>query len=289
MNELSNQYKGKIDQLEKEKTLLLDQVETLNRKLMESEAFKSHFISNVSNEIVNPFASISGLSKAIMDLKGKELEKAPEMAKLIFEESAFLDFQLTNIFAAARIESGVAVPELSKFEIKPLMDEVVEKFQYDLQKKKIKLQIESTAEKDIPRAEYIQTDREKLRLILFNLVSNAIKFSDPGKDVHLDYALREGQLSISIADEGKGMSEDEVRRIFDRFHRANPSIHSLNPGNGLGLAVVEGLLYVLEGDIKVDSSPGKGSRFQLIIPELQSGVLHEDEDGLFDVEEGETF
>lgn len=289
MDTLNSRSKNKVDQLEHEKALLLRQIDELNHKLMESETFKSHFISNVSNEIMNPFASITGLSKAIMNLKGKELEKAPEMARLIFEESKFLDFQLTNIFAAAHLESGIIQPEMIKFKVRPFLDEVVAGFSYELKKQDVEVNIVPSGEMALSDTDYFKTDRDKLRLILINLLNNAIKFSGKGKKIEIQYALDQGQLSLTVVDEGVGMSKETLSRIFDRFERGNKSIHSLNPGNGLGLAVVEGLLYLLDGEIKVHSTEGKGSRFQLIIPEMKETALHEDEDGLFDDLEAETF
>ncbi len=289
MNTSNSRSNNKVDQLEHENALLLKQIDELNHKLMDSETFKSHFISNVSNEIMNPFASIMGLSKAIMNLKGKELEKAPEMARLIFEESKFLDFQLTNIFAAAHLESGIIQPELINFKVRPFLDEVVAGFSYELKKQAIEVKLIPAGEIALSDTDYFKTDRDKLRLILINLLNNAIKFSGMGTKIEIEYALDQGQLSLAIVDEGVGMSKETLSRIFDRFERGNKSIHSLNPGNGLGLAVVEGLLYLLEGEIKVSSTEGKGSRFQLIIPEMKDGPLHENEDGLFDESEAETF
>ena len=276
---------AKTAEMEKENNTLLKQVDKLNRKLLESEAFKSHFISNVTNEIINPFASVSGLSKAIMNLKGDELKNAPEMAALIYEESKFLDFQLGNIFTAARIESGVIHPEPSTFSVGQVVNEVIEIFRYEIDKKQLEVIIEAPVGKALTKSFYFKTDYDKLKLILLNLLSNAIKFSANGKQINLSYGLNKDQLELTVRDEGQGIRKEELDRIFDRFHRTNKNINSLNPGNGLGLSVVEGLIYVLNGNIDVKSEEGKGTTIKIELPEISAPSVSEDEDGLFETDE----
>ncbi len=293
MKEISNRQLIKLlkerlantAEMEKENNSLLKQVDKLNRKLLESEAFKSHFISNVTNEIINPFASVSGLSKAIMNLKGDELKNAPEMAALIYEESKFLDFQLGNIFAAARIESGVIQPEPSTLSVGQVLHEVVERFKYEIDKKQLQVIVEAPVGKALKKSFYFRTDYDKLKLILLNLLSNAIKFSTNGKQINLAYGFTEDRLEVTVRDEGQGIRKEELDRIFDRFHRTNKNINSLNPGNGLGLSVVEGLLYVLNGSIDVKSEEGKGTTIKIELPEISASSVSEDEDGLFETDE----
>ncbi len=293
MKELSNNrlitiLKERLAQaksLEQENHMLLKKVDELNQKLLESEAFKSHFISNVTNEIINPFASVSGLSRAIMALQGDELKKAPDMAALIYEESILLDFQLGNIFAAARIESGVIFPEVSTISVGQLIEETVEKFRHAIDKKRLHISVEAPVGEALKKSFYFKTDRDKLKQILLNLLDNAIKFSDSGKQIHITYSLNAGRLEITVGDEGQGIKHDELERIFDRFHRANKNINSLNPGNGLGLSVVEGFLYVMNGKIEVKSKEGKGTKIKIEIPEIQDNTFSEDEDGLFEPDE----
>jgi len=280
---------AQVEAMQQENSSLLKQLDKLNQKLLESEEFKSHFISNVTNEIINPFASVIGLSQAIMALRGDELKKAPEMASLIYDESAFLDFQLGNIFAAARIEAGEVFPEVSSVSVGKLIDEVAGQQKHQLEKKELKLQINAPVGEALKKSFYFKTDREKLKLVLLNLLNNAIKFSSKGKHIYLSYNMQNDGLIFMIQDEGQGIDEVNLKRIFDRFHRVNKNINSLNPGNGLGLSVVQGLLYVLNAKMDIDSEVGKGTRISVIIPGMKGSVVSEDENGLFGDADGEVF
>ncbi len=251
-----------IERLQESNKLLLNQISDLNKKLIESETFKSHFLSNVTNEIVNPFASIMGLSQQIMALRKGNLLKAAELAGLIFSEAAALDFQLHNIFMAARLEAGEEKPELSEINLRELVEDRIDKIKYEAKRKGVTFRLEMA-----PDAGNIVSDREKLGLILLNLLSNAVKFSGSGKNIAVRVQRKAGNLSFEIKDEGIGMTKEEIERIFDRFHRADPVIQSITPGSGLGLAVVEGLLFILNGKADIDSLPGKGTTIRIFLPE----------------------
>lgn len=268
------------NQLKKENTDLYQQIKKLSQKLLESEKFKSHFISNVTNEIINPFSSVMGLSKSIMALKGDQMGKARELAGLIYSESSFLDFQLSNIFVAAQMESGEITTEISNIDVARLIEEVVESFRPESDGKQIMVHTELHVN-NMQKVLYFKNDREKIRLILVNLLSNAIKFSNKNKNVNITAHIEDSFLIVCIQDEGIGLSKEDIEKIFDRFHRAEKKIHSLNPGNGLGLSVVDGLVNILNGKISVNSFYGNGSEFIVKIPEATQDENLFDEDGLF--------
>ena len=273
-----------IKQLQKENKILLRQIDDLNKKLVESEAFKSHFLSNVTNEIINPLASVMGLSQQITELKEGKMKKAVDIAALIYSEAASLDFQLRNIFVAARLEAGEEKPELMEIDLLRLVNEMVDKIRHEADKKQITFRIkyeEGTGS--------FVSDREKLGLILLNLLSNAVNFSHPGKVIDISVARSNEKLVLKVEDQGIGMTKEEISRIFDRFHRANPMIQSLSPGSGLGLAVVEGLLFILNGKAEVDSVLNKGTTVRIFIPEENPEKIELDDDLFFDDKNEESF
>lgn len=273
-----------LEKLEETNRQLLEQIDNLNKRLVESETFKSHFLSNVTNEIINPFASVMGLSQQIMALKGEGLQKAVELAGLIFSEATALDFQLRNIFMAARLEAGEEKPEPAKIDLWELVEDVVRKIRHEADKKEISLRLDID-----PATRSVISDRVKLELILLNLLSNAIKFSNPGKSIVVRGQLKAGSLTIEVEDEGIGMTREEIDRIFDRFHRANSVIQSITPGSGLGLAVTEGLLFILNGKVEIDSHPGKGTTVRISFPEENSGNIEFDDELFIDDRTEESF
>ncbi len=273
-----------IEQLQETNRQLLKQIDDINKKLVESETFKSHFLSNVTNEIVNPFASVMGLSQQIMKLKKGNLQKAVELAGLIYSEAAALDFQLRNIFMAARLEAGEVKPEPSEINLRELVEEMVGKIKHEADKKRITFRLNIA-----PAAGSVVSDREKLGLILLNLLSNAVKFSNPGKDINVRVQFKAKYLTIEVKDEGIGMTKAEINRIFDRFHRADPVIQSITPGSGLGLAVVEGLLFILNGRSDIDSLPGKGTTVRIFLPEENPENIEFDDELFVDDPTEESF
>lgn len=245
----------------------------VNKKLEESEAMKSHFISNVTNEIMNPFASIIALSENILSVKKENWKKVFSMVSLIYSEAYNLDFQLRNIFVAAKIEAGEVFPQISNVEIKEIVNSVTQSFKYIVKKKKLKFKITfDEAHQGDDQIFYFKTDPEKLKLILSNLMSNAVNFSYDEGTIEVHSEIQNNQLLILVKDYGTGISEKNQKIIFDRFKRLDSGINSINRGHGLGLSINKALLDTLDGEIKIDSKPEKGSSFTISIPESEIDI-----------------
>jgi signal transduction histidine kinase len=249
---------------------LNSELKNVNKKLEDSEALKSHFISNITNEIVNPFASIIGLSRNILSAKKEDWKTIISMVSLIHSEAFNLDFQFKNIFVAAKLEAGDLTPEILRVDINSLMEGVLESFKIEAKKKKVAFIYEMSYTREGDKPLYFKTDPEKLRLIISNLISNAIKFSSAGQNIELKVTMRESKLVIRVKDHGTGISQDDQKIIFDRFRRLDTGINSLNRGHGLGLSVNKALLDMLDGSISIDSEQGKGAEFVISIPEPSS-------------------
>jgi len=278
MSELTD--KELIDELKKRFELnkrALEEVQELNEelkkannKLEESEALKSHFISNITNEIINPFASILALSKNILSVEKENWKKVISMVSLIYSEAFNLDFQLRNIFVAAKLEAGEIYPEILNVDIKHLMESVIESFKYESKKKKLSINFEFNIKTEHEKPFFFKTDPEKLRLILSNLISNAVKFSYDDSNIDISCNLDKRNLIISVRDYGTGISLKNQQIIFDRFKRLDSGINSIHRGHGLGLSINKALLDLLNGSIDIDSNIGKGANFTVSIPENES-------------------
>ncbi len=273
------------------KDLTLD-LQNVSKKLKDSEALKSHFISNISNEIVNPFTSILGLSKAILSVEKHDWKKVVSMVALIHSEAFNLDFQLKNIFVAAKIEAGEIAPNITKVNIRSLLQTVVDSFNIISRKMGISIDIQFNIEHGFGKNFYFKTDSEKLKLILSNLINNALKYSYKDSNVVISVWLNEDDvLKISVQDFGTGISEKNQKTIFERFKRLDTGINSINRGHGLGLSITKALLDVLSGDIEISSQKGEGSTFTISVPEAKNivdGFSGEGNDIFFD-EEDEIF
>lgn len=260
--------KQALEELQK----LNDELKSVNEKLEESEALKSHFISNITNEIINPFTSIIGLSKSILSVSKENWKKVISMVALIHSEAFNLDFQLRNIFVAAKIEAGEIHPEIMSVDIVQLLKSVIDSYKVESKKKQLSINFKN----ELPLGEYdiyyFNTDAEKLKLIMANLLSNAVNFSHNQGQINIVATELEGSLTISVQDFGTGISEDNQKIIFDRFKRLDSGINSINRGHGLGLSINKALLDLLDGTIEIDSVLGKGAKFTVVIPEAVSGI-----------------
>lgn len=256
------QNKKSLQELQK----LTNQLTEVNKKLEESEAMKTHFISNITNEIINPFAAILGLSKNILQSEGEDWEKIISMVHLIHSEAFNLDFQLKNIFAAAKIEAGEWSPEITNVDINQLIQSLIDNFKYEIDKKKINLQYSFDIYPGVEKSFYFPTDPEKLNLILANLLSNAIKFSYDAGKVIIKAKLVDDDIEISVTDFGAGVSKENKKIIFNRFKRIDPGINSVNRGHGLGLSINKAIIDMLNGQLDMDSKPDEKTVFKIVLP-----------------------
>lgn len=264
--ELEN-YRKQLSLIQRENEELVKSLHTVNEKLCDSERLKGHFISNITNEIINPFASILALADNIQYLKEGEISSAHRMADLIFEEAFHLDFQLQNIFAAALIEAGKDELKIETFSLKDLSLYHHEYFGDQLQKRKIRLSVSFPKECESEDPLNFTSDREKLDLILKNLISNSIKFSSEDSSIDIEFFYEKGVLSIVVSDYGKGIHPEDRKVIFDRFKQLDEKINSINTGHGLGLSIVLAYVDMLGGKVSLHDNFVGGTRISISIPE----------------------
>lgn len=256
-------YKNAVDNLNSMNKQLLE----LNQKLAESEAMKSHFISNITNEIINPFASILGLSKNITECPDNDVERMKRMAAMINREAFNLDFQFKNIFAAAEIEAGAIQPIVSVVNIDELISSLMDQYTREIERKRLRRVITNL---DSQKPLLFRTDGDKLTIVLSNLLCNAINFNRPDRKVEIQYGRNEaGELVVKVIDEGLGISMENQKIIYDRFRRLDNGINSINRGHGLGLSINKAYIDFLEGHLELESKENEGTTFTVTIPESQ--------------------
>lgn len=236
----------------------------MNQRFEESERLKSNFLSNIRNEIVDPLNAIIGLASQL-----SEIVKKPEVTGLvamILSEALNLDFQLSNIFIAAELEAGTAVPTIEHVEVVSVVMAVLEDFSARAADKKVLLRY-NLAGADPDGKMWFLTDAQKLQVIITNLVANAIEFSAHDTEVLVQLEHGKAELLIQVQNRGEGISEGDLQKIFNRFVQLDTGATRAHHGHGLGLSIVRSLLDLLQGDIQVSSQVGVGSLFKVIVPE----------------------
>ncbi len=282
--------------IENEKALselqkITEELKEVNVKLEESEAIKTHFLSHIRNEIINPLSSIIGISKNISQLPKDKLYKIINFSEIIHNEAFELDQQLRNIFAAAEIEAGDTNPDFSFINIEELINEEIENYQSKLIEKKLKIELKF--ENFTAQNNRQLSDESKLRIIFSNVLRNAIKFSKEYSKIIIKIGISNSEINILIQDFGIGISKENISIIFDRFKKLDNSINSINRGHGLGLSIALAYVNLLNGTIKVESEIEKGAAFTITLPIIQKENLEGTnvilDEFLFDDETEEIF
>ncbi|HBG47531.1 MAG TPA: histidine kinase [Deltaproteobacteria bacterium] len=269
---------------------LTGKLEDLNTKLVESERVKSSFLSNIRNEINNPLTSVLAISELIISGDDEpDYATVRSIIGLIHKEAFNLNFQLRNIFAAAELEAGEAVPGFSGVDVESILNDVAATFAHRASERKVAVRV-------MPgelSGGVFRTDAEMLHRAVSNLLSNAIEYSPEGGAVVIDVAREEGCLSISVADQGPGIERSKHSSIFSRFKQLDSGSTKRHCGHGLGLSIVKATADLLGGSIEVESDIGEGARFVLRVPEadadMSAGAISMDGAEFFIPAEAERF
>ena len=269
LQELQRRFDKNQEMLQAERELI-KQLNEVNQKLVESEKVKSNFLSNIRNEINNPIASILELSKNL-SLGVVPVDMQQQCSEMIHSEAFELDFQLRNIFVSAELEAGEAPLSVISVNIRSLIDSVIESFVRKIGKKHLILKVEH----GITDGTIFQSDAEKLYLIISNLLSNAIQFTNEGGSILIRTAIDDEVLIVSVIDSGIGIAPEDQKEIYDRFHQVEAGSTKSYGGHGLGLSVTKALLDVIVGTIEVNSTLDQGSTFTIRVQQME-GNMNED-------------
>jgi signal transduction histidine kinase len=233
-----------------------------NAKLRELSEMKEEFLALTTHDLRSPLTVISGVISFFTS--GRLGELTPEQKNMVamMERNAQSLIELVNdLLDASKLESGTMRLELASIDLRSLVNELRETMEPLAREKSLKMEVELPA--NLPP---VEADRAKLRRVLVNLVSNAIKFTSRGGRITVRGAREDGQVRISVSDTGVGIAPDDVKRLFDKYEQARSRATRGEKGTGLGLYITKQLVELHGGEIKVESELGKGSTFSFAIP-----------------------
>lgn len=245
-------------------------LEKINKKLEDSEAVKSNFLSNIRNEIINPLTSIMGLSRQIATGQ-TDAETTKRMSHMIHNEAFDLDFQLKNIFVAAELEAGEATISISRIDLDEFITSILAAFSHRVKEKKLTIEMAWAYPPSPEGKRYFHSDADKLQQALANVLANAIEYTLPGKKVKIRIGFEKRLLTISVEDEGIGIPEDQREKLFSRFKQLDSGMRKSHRGHGLGLSITRALLDMLDGCISLSASPSGGCVFTFVVTESDAG------------------
>ena len=239
---------GKKDFVE----VMFDDFNKMVDELSSIEMLTGDFVSNVSHEIKTPLAVIQSYATALQkeDISSRERK---EYSDTIITASEKLNTLVTNILKLSKLENQKIVPTLENYDLCSQLAECALSFEEPLESKNI------TFNADMDDRAIVNADRNMLEIVWNNLLSNAIKFTPHGGEITLSQTSDEDSITVSVTDNGAGMDENTMHRIFDKFYQGDTS-HS-SEGNGLGLALVLRVVELSGGEISVKSKHDEGSIF----------------------------
>ena len=223
------------------------------------DTLKNDFISNVSHEIKTPLAVIKNYT-TLLEKGNLSPETQQEYMKTINAAVDKLSALVTNILRLNKLDNQEICPLPDSFDLCRQLCDCVIAFDSMLDRKNIELDVQ------IEDKAIVQADEEMLEIVWNNLLSNAVKFTEPGGKITVMQTSAEDSITVTISDTGCGMSDENLKHIFDKFYQGDSS-HS-KEGNGLGLALVHRVVERIGGSMIVKSELGKGSAFTIrLVPE----------------------
>ena len=237
----------RIDERKRMETSLV----AARNKAEESDRLKTAFLANMGHEIRTPLNAIVGFADLLPVIESDE-ERAQIITEIQNNNKKLLQI-IDGLVSMSKIEAGAKSLLMGKVELNQLLQQMAETYQPTTN-------LSINVQCPLPQLK-IETDREKLLEILDNLLQNAIKFTTEG-EITLSYEVQGNQVRVNVTDTGKGVAEEDQKRIFERFVKVDEYV----PGTGLGLSVVESHIKNLGGTVGVESSLGKGSTFWFVLP-----------------------
>jgi signal transduction histidine kinase len=231
------------------------------------ETMKDEFVLTASHELRSPLTSVQGFAELLMLERDKLSSKQADTVEIILDNTRHLVRLLNDLLDLARSDAGRLTIKPAPTGVAPLVEDAVRTMRS--QTETARQTLRSEIGEDLPE---VRVDRDRIRQVLVNLLTNAHEYSPEGATIAVAAAQRNGAVEIAVSDNGPGMAEDQLEHIFERFTRGDAGLTQHVGGTGLGLAISKSLVELHGGTIRADSVPGHGSTFRILLPAGQTGT-----------------
>jgi signal transduction histidine kinase len=227
------------------------------------ETMKDEFVLTASHELRSPLTSVQGFAELLMLEREKLDPKQADTVEIILDNTRHLVRLLNDLLDLARSDAGRLTIKPAPTEVAPLVEDAVRtmRSQTESSRQSLRQEIE-------PGLPAVEVDKDRIRQVLVNLLTNAHEYSPEGASIEVTAASRNGEVELAVRDNGPGMAEDQVEHIFERFTRGDAGLTQHVGGTGLGLAISKSLVELHSGSIEAESAPGRGSTFRVRLPAL---------------------
>jgi two-component system phosphate regulon sensor histidine kinase PhoR len=229
--------------------------------LRQVDRMRRDFVANVSHELRTPLTAIQGYVEALQDEAPPEPAEAARFLEIIARQANRMERLVRDLLRLARLEGGQEPVEPASTDLETLFSDVVTELEGAMEEKGQRVVTEVD-----PAARSLLVDTAKLHDALRNLVENAVAYAPPDTTITLAARTRDGRLVMTVSDEGPGIPEADLSRIFERFYRVDKARSRESGGTGLGLSIVKHLVEILGGDVRAENRPAGGAVFTVTLP-----------------------
>jgi two-component system phosphate regulon sensor histidine kinase PhoR len=250
------QKENPIELLKSELTAYVSTTEDEVKELKKAAVYRQEFLADVSHELKTPIFAAQGFVHTLLD----NPDESPEIRQKFLEKAAKsldgLDALVKDLLTVSQIETGAIKIDKKRINLRPMIEEIFEQLEGKAKKRGVKLLLNCTDE-----AIDVKADAQKIEQVLVNLVDNGIKYGNQEGKVTVLIEDRKKSYLISVKDNGPGISEKHLPRLFERFYRVDKSRTKLSGGTGLGLSIVKHIVQAHGSKIQVESKVDKGTVF----------------------------
>ncbi len=244
----------------KEMVELAEALNYARDELSKTDRMQKELIANVSHDFKTPLTMIKGYASMIIEISGDNPEKRNKHAQIIVDEADRLAELVGDVLDLSKIQAGIAQLEMTEIDMSVYLGEVMDRFAYLKETQGYQFTVE--AEEGL----YTTADEVKIGQVLYNLIGNAVNYTGEDKQVFVSLKREGDTFRFAVRDTGKGLKDEEINGIWDRYYRSTDSHKRPVQGTGLGLSIVKTILQRHGFLYGVESEVGKGSTFYVIFP-----------------------
>lgn len=226
-------------------------------ELKQMAKFRRQFLADVSHELKTPIFAAQGFVHTLLDGAIDDKANRMKFLKKAAKNLDGLDALVQDLLTVSHMEAGDITMQIEPVNMVEMVYEVFDQMEEAAVKSKVGLILNHVRDENIK----VLADPQRIRQVFVNLITNAIKYSDEGSEVHVDLHEKDTKIDVTIKDNGIGIPPEHLNRIFERFYRVDKSRSKAIGGTGLGLSIVKHIVEAHESEIKVTSSVGEGSTF----------------------------
>jgi two-component system phosphate regulon sensor histidine kinase PhoR len=246
-----------IELLRKELNTYVATKEGEVQDLKKAAKYRQEFLADVSHELKTPIFAAQGFVHTLLDNPEEDLEIRVKFLEKAAKSLDGLDNLVQDLLTVSQIETGAIKIEKKKIDLRPLIDEIFEQVEAKAKKRDVKLKLIA------PKGDIqVKADTQRISQVIMNLVVNAIKYGNEKGLVQIIVTEKKKVYTISVVDNGPGIPEEHLHRIFERFYRVDKSRAKNSGGTGLGLSIVKHIVQAHNSKISVQSEEDKGTRFE---------------------------